>query len=201
MLPAIKGQRLLGIFTTMDIPKLPMKCWLAHWWDQTARDPCHVHIPVLSPLEPQRAGTLLIPWPSTGTGHCLQHPDICCKGAQALLTLSCWWAASQRAQTTLGCCACSEHTPGPCASKALERMAGIPIEPGLFTGTCTLQKKIGAGPDLSLPRKAPSGAPGTARSCHQAQAAQLQLLALWKNRGWGIFWHVPKVLLQLWGWR
>lgn len=114
---------------------------------------------------------------------------------------SCWWAASQRAQTTLGCCACSEHTPGPCASKALERMAGIPIEPGLFTGTCTLQKKIGAGPDLSLPRKAPSGAPGTARSCHQAQAAQLQLLALWQNRGWGIFWHVPKVLLQLWGWR
>lgn len=87
LLPGIKVQRLLGIFTTMDIPKLPMKCWLAHWWDQAARDPCHVHISVLSPLEPQRAGTLLIPWLSTGTGHCLQHPAICCKGAQALLVL------------------------------------------------------------------------------------------------------------------
>lgn len=198
MLPGIKVQRLLGIFTTMDIPKLPVKCWLAHWWDQAARDPCHVHISVLSPLEPQRAGTLLIPWLSTGMGHSLTSVA---RELRHSLRWSCWWAASQRAQTTLGSCACSEHTPGPCASKALEKMAGVPIEPGLFTGTCTLQKKIGAGPALSLPRKAPSGAPGTARSCHQAQAAQLQLLALWQNRGWGIFRHVLKVLLQIWGWR
>lgn len=32
-------------------------------------------------------------------------------------------------------------------------MAGLPIQPGVFTGTCTLQKKIGAGPALSLPKK------------------------------------------------
>lgn len=40
------------------------------------------------------------------------------------------------------------------------------------------------GPDLTLPRKAPSGAPRAARSCNRAPAAALQPLAVWQCRGW-----------------
>lgn len=103
LLPGIKGPLgSRGILSTVGIPKVPVKRWLAPCWDQAVCDPCHGHIPVLSALESQRAGSLLIPWLSTGTGHCLQHPDTCCKGVQALFTLQLGWAASQRAQTTLG---------------------------------------------------------------------------------------------------
>lgn len=148
--------------------------------------PCH--IPVLCPLEPQRAGMcLLIPWPSTGPGQCLQHPDICCKAKK-----TCGqhpkehrprWAAGPALSTPQ-----HQHSAGPCASKALQKMAGVPTQPGVFTGTCTLQKKNRSRASSQLAKKAPSGAPGSARSCHQAQAVQLQL-----SRGW----HVPEVLVQI----
>lgn len=101
-----------------------MECWLAHWQHQTACDPCHELIPELSPLEPQRAGNLLIPWHRTQPAapwHLLQGIS----GTPAAAA-----AASQKAQTTLGCWPCSEHTLAPaqpCASRALEKMVRVPI--------------------------------------------------------------------------
>lgn len=156
--------------------------------------PCHVHIPVLSPLEGQGSCS------SPGTGHCLQHPGTAVREFRHSLCWSWGWAASQRAQTLLGCCPCSEHTPAPalCFPKLWRRWQGFPYSLGCLQHTPE-KNRSRASPQPA--KKAPSGAPGTARSWHQAQAAPLQLLALWQNRGWGIFQHVPKVLVQIWGWR
>lgn len=108
--------------------------------------PCHVHIPVLSPLEGQGSCS------SPGTGHCLQHPGTAVREFRHSLCWSWGWAASQRAQTLLGCCPCSEHTPAPalCSQSSGEDGRGSHIAWVVYS---TLQKKIGAGPALSLPKK------------------------------------------------
>lgn len=89
----------------------------------------------------------------------------------------------------LGWHPCSQHTPSPAWSRTLCFQS--PGEAGRGSRTAWAAhgerhtpEKMGAGPEPTLPRKAPSGAPRAARSCNQAQAAQLQPLAKWQRRGW-----------------
>lgn len=182
--PLARG--LLGTLCTMDIPKVPLKSWR----DQAAHDPCHANIPLLSPLEPQRAESLLIPWPSTGTGHCLTS------AVREFRHSWCWSSGGSIPKSTKHTGAAVPALSTPSTSTVQDPVLPKPWrrQQGFFT--CSLgclqrpahsRKKNRSRASSQPAKKAPSGAPGTARSCHQAQAAQLQLLALWQNRSWGTF--------------
>lgn len=119
--------------------------------------PCHVHIPVLSPLEGQGSCS------SPGTGHCLQYSGTAVREFRHSLCWSWGWAASQRAQTLLSLLWAHPSTSAV-LPKLWRRWQGFPYSLGCLQHTPE-KNRSRASPQPA--KKAPSGAPGTARSWHQ----------------------------------